>query len=48
MPMTSAACGFSPKWTTATHGELWTPVVVSDDVILELVMPTESRHDYSL
>jgi hypothetical protein len=30
------------------HGELWTPVVVSDDVILELVLPTESRQDYRL
>nr|MEE4266569.1 FlgD immunoglobulin-like domain containing protein [Candidatus Krumholzibacteria bacterium] len=30
------------------HGELWTPVVVSDDVILELVVPAESRQDYSL
>lgn len=30
------------------HGQLWTPVVVSDEVILELVMPTESRNDYQM
>ena len=30
------------------HRELWTPVVVSDDVVLELVVPTESRSDYRL
>lgn len=30
------------------HGQLWTPVVAADDVILELVLPRESRHDYDL
>jgi lysyl endopeptidase len=30
------------------HRELWTPVVLGDDVILELLMPAESRADYSL
>jgi len=30
------------------HGELWTPVVLGDDIIVELLMPQESRHDYVL
>ena len=30
------------------HGELWTPVVISDDVIIELLVPTVSRHDFTL
>jgi hypothetical protein len=30
------------------HGQLWTPVVVSDDIMVELVLPAESRHDYDL
>ncbi len=30
------------------HGELWTPVVISDQVIIELLMPVASRHDYTL
>jgi len=30
------------------HGELWTPVVVADDITVELVLPKESRHDYEL
>jgi lysyl endopeptidase len=30
------------------HGELWTPVVVADDIMVELVLPIESRHDYEL
>ncbi|MBK9777412.1 MAG: trypsin-like peptidase domain-containing protein [bacterium] len=30
------------------HGELWTPVVVADDIVVELVLPIESRHDYEL
>jgi len=30
------------------HGELWTPVVVADDIMVELVLPRESRHDYEL
>ena len=30
------------------HGQLWTPVVVSDDIMVELVLPVESRHDYEL
>ena len=31
-----------------SHRELWTPVVVSDDVVLELVVPTSSREQVSL
>jgi lysyl endopeptidase len=31
-----------------THGELWTPVVISNDVIIELLLPTASRNDYTL
>ncbi len=30
------------------HGELWTPVVLASDVIVELLLPRESRHDYEL
>ncbi len=30
------------------HGELWTPVVLGDDMMLELTLPAESRHDYEL
>jgi len=30
------------------HGQLWTPVVVADDVVIELVLPRESRRDYEL
>jgi hypothetical protein len=30
------------------HGELWTPVVLGDDIVVELLMPRESRHDYDL
>ncbi len=30
------------------HGELWTPVVLSDDVMIELTLPAGSRHDYAL
>jgi len=31
-----------------THGELWTPVVLGDDIVVELVIPRQSRHDYDL
>ena len=30
------------------HGELWTPVVISDDIVVELLLPASSRHDYRL
>ncbi len=30
------------------HGELWTPVVISDDVVIELLIPAASRGDYTL
>jgi len=30
------------------HGQMWTPVVLADEVILELIMPRESRGDYKL
>ncbi len=30
------------------HGQLWTPVVISDDIVVELLLPAESRHDYEL
>ena len=30
------------------HGELWTPVVISDDIVVELLLPASSRHDYLL
>ncbi|MBU2501264.1 trypsin-like peptidase domain-containing protein [bacterium] len=31
-----------------THGELWTPVILGDEIVIELVLPSESRHDYRL
>jgi len=30
------------------HGQLWTPVVVAADIIVELVLPRQSRQDYDL
>ena len=30
------------------HGELWTPVVLADDIIVELLLPTANRYDYAL
>lgn len=30
------------------HGELWTPVILGDEIVIELVLPAESRHDYGL
>ena len=30
------------------HGQLWTPVLGTDDVTIELVVPTEARHKVSL
>ena len=30
------------------HRQLWTPVVVAEDIMVELVLPVESRHDYEL
>ena len=30
------------------HGELWTPVVINDDVVIELLIPAASRGDYNL
>ena len=30
------------------HGQLWTPVVLGDDIVVELVMPHSARHDFDL
>lgn len=30
------------------HGELWTPVVLGDAMVIELTLPVESRYDYEL
>ncbi len=30
------------------HGELWTPVVLADDIVVELVLPRRERHNYRL
>ena len=30
------------------HGELWTPVVLTDDLVVELTLPASARHDYDL
>jgi hypothetical protein len=32
----------------SSHGALWTPVVLGQDIMVELVIPRESRHDYDL
>lgn len=31
-----------------THGQLWTPVVLTDDLIVELLMPRAARSEYML
>jgi len=31
-----------------SHGQLWTPVILSDGLVIELTIPTVSRHDYEL
>ncbi len=30
------------------HGQLWTPVILGTEMVLELTLPRESRHDYQL
>lgn len=30
------------------HGQLWTPVILADDIVLELVLPRSERHNYRL
>ncbi|MDX2474810.1 MAG: FlgD immunoglobulin-like domain containing protein [Candidatus Krumholzibacteria bacterium] len=30
------------------HGQLWTPVILADDVVLELVLPVSERQNYRL
>jgi hypothetical protein len=30
------------------HGELWTPVILGDAMVIELTLPVTSRHDYAL
>ncbi|MCB1184215.1 trypsin-like peptidase domain-containing protein [bacterium] len=30
------------------HGELWTPVILADDVVIELVLPASERNNYRL
>ncbi len=30
------------------HGQLWTPVILGSELVLELTLPRESRHDYAL
>ena len=30
------------------HGQLWTPVILADDVVVELVLPRSERHNYRL
>ena len=30
------------------HGELWTPVILADDIVVELVLPVSERHNYRL
>ncbi len=30
------------------HGELWSPVILGDRMVLELTLPVASRHDYEL
>jgi len=44
---TSLAREFTDRDNQA-HGELWTPVILGDAMVLELTLPRESRHDYAL
>jgi len=40
-----------PVFTAADnedHGQLWTPVVLADDIVVELVLPRSERHNYRL
>ena len=30
------------------HGQLWTPVILGDELVVELTLPAVSRHDYEL
>jgi len=30
------------------HGELWTPVILADEIVVELVLPRDERHNYRL
>jgi len=30
------------------HGELWTPVILADEIVVELVLPRSERHNYRL
>ncbi len=30
------------------HGQLWSPIVLGDEIVIELTLPAESRHDYAL
>lgn len=30
------------------HGQLWTPVILADDIVVELVLPRSERHNYRL
>jgi hypothetical protein len=32
----------------AAHGQLWTPVVIGDEAVLELTLPADERDDYAL
>jgi hypothetical protein len=43
--------GGAYEFTTADvrdHGELWTPVVLGDAMVVELTVPTAARHDHDL
>lgn len=40
-----------PVFTAADnedHGQLWTPVILADDIVVELVLPRSERHNYRL
>lgn len=48
---TSGALGAPLRFTAAdneTHGQLWTPIVLSDDVTIEVVLPAAQRADLRL
>ncbi len=41
------ALGFTSA-DNADHGELWTPVLLTGELVIELILPAGRRHDYQL
>jgi len=36
------------EWDHQPHGELWSPVILGENLVIELTLPRASRHDYEL